>query len=479
MSAPSGSNIDSTHQNIEQLVQRIAALQKEEEATQQKLLAHEETRNDMCSSKQTLDNQEQKCRNAAEANKVPFFKWSATDDAPLGCFKYNWRSAYAYNPSQTTEWTAGEFDASPVNIGNGGEEACRQAATNDKTVFYPWTNNEQWPTGCFKYPEAAYGFNPAKNTTWRVEDEDSSKRYPVKLENTHIKEKECLFKQNGADAYSKQLMDQIQRLANERAELFKTLLNIYATVQRDVAETRSDLVDQMTVVGVVEKELTNARGNLEALSKAKNNKNRMALINTYYGKKYQAHTGIMKMIIMICVPLLILAIVGKKGFIGENITRPLALIIIIVGGLFLFWRIWDLSSRDNMNYDEYNWDFDPNNVKPTVIEYDREQLDDTDMGARISNDLHTLASDLGVECIGPNCCSKGMRYDQKLNKCVKDNNASHHHRAAADAKTQSEAFEIMRPVEGTSYVAPPDCHSMPTTVRPYESLDEEQYEKVA
>ena len=132
-----------------------------------------------------------------------------------------------------------------------------------------------------------------------------------------------------------------------------------------------------------------------------------------------------------------------------------------------------------MNYDEYNWDFDPNNVKPTVIEYDREQLDDTDMGARISNDLHTLASDLGVECIGPNCCSKGMRYDQKLNKCVKDNNASHHHRAAADAKTQSEAFEIMRPVEGTSYVAPPDCHSMPTTVRPYESLDEEQYEKVA
>ena len=150
------------------------------------------------------------------------------------------------------------------------------------------------------------------------------------------------------------------------------------------------------------------------------------------------------MIIMICVPLLILAIVGKKGFIGENITRPLALIIIIVGGLFLFWRIWDLSSRDNMNYDEYNWDFDPNNVKPTVIEYDREQLDDTDMGARISNDLHTLASDLGVECIGPNCCSKGMRYDQKLNKCVKDNNASHHHRAAADAKTQSEAFEIIR-----------------------------------
>ena len=34
------------------------------------------------------------------------------------------------------------------------------------------------------------------------------------LENTHIEEKECLFKQNGADACYKQLTDQIQRLAN-------------------------------------------------------------------------------------------------------------------------------------------------------------------------------------------------------------------------------------------------------------------------
>lgn len=416
MSTPFGSNVDSTHKNIEGLVQKISALQKEEEATQKKLLAHEETRNEMC-------------------------------------------------PGDNNTTTGSMFTT--------------DHHTQYQTPCCSWKDQSKH-TG----DDRVGGAEIAALSFANVDNNSAGKSVTTSLGNTHMKGQECLFKQNGAEAYSQQLMDQIHRLAEERASLFKTLLNIYANVQRDVSETRSDLVDQLTVVGVVEQELTNARSNLDALGGAKNNKNRMALINTYYGKRYQAHTGIMKMIIMICVPLLILAIVGKKGIIGDNITRPLALIVIIVGGFFLFRRIWDLSSRDNMNYDEYNWDFDPDNVKPTVFEYDKEQLDKSDMGDRISSDLHTLASDLGVECIGPNCCSTGMKYDHKQNKCVEDkshhdNNALHHRRAAADAKKQVEAFDVMRPIEGTSNVLPSGCHPMPSTVRPYTSQDDEQYAKVA
>jgi uncharacterized membrane-anchored protein YhcB (DUF1043 family) len=430
MSTPSGSNVDSTHQNIEQLVQRIAALQKEEEATQKKLLAHEETRNEMCPG------------------------------------DYKTTTGLIFTTDHHTQY----------------QTPCCSWEDESKS-----TGQGHMPPSDRGAPGFADAESRAPGGTWsfaNVDDYNAANSVTTSLGNTHVKGQECLFKQNGADAYSQQLMDQIHRLANERAELFKTLLNIYANVQRDVAETRSDLVDQLTVVEVVEQELTNARSNLNALSGAKNNKNRMALINTYYGKRYQAHTGIMKMIIMICVPLLILAIVGKKGFIGDNITRPLALIVIIVGGFFLFQRIWDLSSRDNMNYDEYNWDFEPDSVKSTMLQYDKKQLDKSDIGDRISSDLHTLASDLGVECIGPNCCSKGMRYDQEQNRCVEDKghhdkNAPHHRRAAADAKKQAEAFEVMRPTEGTSYVAPPGCLPMPSTVRPYASQDEEQYARVA
>ena len=248
-------------------------------------------------------------------------------------------------------------------------------------------------------------------------------------------------------------------------------MSIYANVQRDVSETRSDLVDQLTVVGVVEDELGNARTNLEALAGAKNNKYRMSEINTYYGKQYHAHTGVMKMIILICVPLL-----GKKGFISDNITRPLALIVIIVGGYFLMTRVWDLWWRDNMNYDEYNWDFDPKNIDPTVIEYDRQEFDGTSTSNNITNDLHSLASDLGIECIGPNCCGKGMKYDQKLNKCV--DKTAHEHKHEKDMKTQADAFEGFSPA--TSFVSPGGCQvSQPhSIVSPYDP-DDNEYSSIA
>lgn len=430
MSTSPSSNVDSTHQNIEELVQRIAALQKEEESTQNKLLSHEETRNEMCPGDYKTTTGLLITSDHNTEYQTPCCSWE-----------------------DESKHTDDIRNTPPADRGEPGIEAAEKKA-----------------------PGGFWSFS-------RVDDYNATNAVTTSLGNKHVKGQLCLFKQNGGDAYSQQLMDQIHRLANERAELFKTLLNIYANVQRDVSETRSDLVDQLTVVGIVEQELTNARGNLDTLDDAKNNKNRMALINTYYGKRYQAHTGIMKMVIMICVPLLILAIIGKKGLIGNNITRPLALIVIVIGGFFLFRRIWDLSSRDNMNYDEYNWDFDPDNVKPTVFEYDKAQLNQSNMGDRISSDLHTLASDLGVECIGPNCCSKGMKYDHTQKMCVDgkeihDNNAPHHRRAAADAKKQAEAFDVMRAVEGTSYVAPPECHTMPSTVRPYASQDEEQYARV-
>jgi hypothetical protein len=385
MSGQPGSNIDSTHENIEQLVQKIAQLQKEEESTQKKLLSHEETRNEMCPGDESGGNtQYTHCCSSEDESKT------ATDDMLLAN---------------------------------------------------------------------------------RLEDYNAATNVTTSLGNKYAKGQTCLFKQNGGDVYSEQLMEQIHSLASQRAMLIKTLMDIYSNVQRDVAETRSDLVDQLTVVGVVEDELGNARTNLDALSGAKNNKNRMALINTYYGKKYQAHTGVMKIVILICVPLLILAIIGKKGYIGANITRPLAIAVTVIGGMFLAHRIWDLSWRNNMNYDEYNWYFDPESVEPTVYQYDTQQFN---TGNSISNDLRSLASDLGVECIGPNCCSKGMKYDHKQNMCVE-----HQQRAADDAKKQSEAFDIMRPVESTSYVSPRGCHSMPSVVRPYDGRDAEQYANIA
>ena len=58
--------------------------------------------------------------------------------------------------------------------------------------------------------------------------------------------------------------------------------------------------------------------------------------------------------------------------------------------------------RDNMNYQEYDWYFDPN-AAPS--------------GSSSSDDPWISGVDLGT-CIGNACCSEGLVYDSALNQCV-------------------------------------------------------------
>lgn len=223
---------------------------------------------------------------------------------------------------------------------------------------------------------------------------------------------------SGDTAAQQPIIDKINELSDMRIGLFKSLTSMYDQLQNSVAETRVDLVDQMTVVGVVEHELNNAKANLNKLQDTRHSRMRLVEINTYYGKRYEAHAGVMRLLIFICVPLLILAILGKKGIISGNIANTLTLIVIVIGVFVLGRRLIDLYYRSNMNYDEYTWDFDPTNMNPTVYEYDKAQLQGTDIKKAIQDDAKALAAGVGLGCIGQSCCSDGMSFDEKKNKCV-------------------------------------------------------------
>ena len=71
-----------------------------------------------------------------------------------------------------------------------------------------------------------------------------------------------------------------------------------------------------------------------------------------------------------------------------------------------------------MNYDEYTWAFDPNSMNPTVYEYDKAQLEGTDIQKTVYDDTRAFADSIGIGCIGESCCSDGMTYDKKKNKCI-------------------------------------------------------------
>lgn len=246
---------------------------------------------------------------------------------------------------------------------------------------------------------------------------------------------ETLSADGNSDEQDK-IITKINELSEMRMNMFKNLGNTYDTMLNSVAQTRVDLVDQMTVVGIVENELNNAKKNLNKLENAKNNKMRMVEINTYYQQRYSAHTRVIKLVIMITIPLLILAILNKKQLIPPNIANILTTIILAVGAFMFIRRVYDLSRRDNMVYDEYNWNFNPASMSPTVYEYDREQLEGTQIGSELRNAANNLAQDIGLGCVGAACCSKGMNYSSSQSKCVEPQDDS---TTATDSTTSSVA----------------------------------------
>ena len=138
--------------------------------------------------------------------------------------------------------------------------------------------------------------------------------------------------------------------------------------------------------------------------------------------------------------------------------------IIIVGAIVFIRRVYDLSRRDNMNYDEYQWFFDPNATGPTVYQYDMAQLGRARASAKaevgtLQSEAQNIAGSLGLGCVGASCCSDGMTFDETSEKCIEN--------------VSTETFQNGQ-FNKTSFIAPNDSVCLQPTnsvVRPFSAVD--------
>ena len=201
------------------------------------------------------------------------------------------------------------------------------------------------------------------------------------------------------------LIDKINDLSNFRITLYQTLGGINGFFNNALSSSLGTLKEQTVAIGIVESELNNAKKRLEILEEERNNKIRLVEINEYYGDKYEEHAQLMKIIIFTLIPVIIFTFIYNKGFIPSMIYRFVIIVVSIIGAVYL-WRCYaSIITRDNMNYQEYDWYFDPNAA--------------TSGSSTVAADpwLSTSSGTFGT-CIGQACCSTGQVYDTSLNQCV-------------------------------------------------------------
>jgi len=202
-----------------------------------------------------------------------------------------------------------------------------------------------------------------------------------------------------------ELIQKINSISQMRLKLYETLSNVNSLYKNTVTNSQETLYQQLFAIGIVERQLNDTKEKLNELELAKNNKIRLVKINDYYGDKYNEHTVLMKYVIIMLVPIIILSFMFNKGLIPSFLFYTLLIIITIIGSIFIVNRLLSIWSRDNMNYQEYAWSFNAKNA-PGVSKGNK-------------GDPWLSNSSVGI-CIGDNCCTDGMVYDQVLDKCVFD-----------------------------------------------------------
>lgn len=211
------------------------------------------------------------------------------------------------------------------------------------------------------------------------------------------------------------LLAQINNISEAREALFNSVTGMMSILQNGVSESSVSLVGQLTLLRVIEDQLNTVKARMSSLKNRNDTKMRLVQINTYYGKRYEYQTVLMKKIIVVCIPLIILFILKKKSLIPELIANYLLGITIAVGSVYILRDIWEIHTRSNMNFDEYNWKYeDPNDYAPGIWEYNKKNF------LKIENPFKNLLKNLGI-CIGDACCSDGLYFDKKKQKCVLPN----------------------------------------------------------
>lgn len=209
----------------------------------------------------------------------------------------------------------------------------------------------------------------------------------------------------GSEAEQNKLVEDINKTTSARSKLYSQLLSYYSDSNNMADESRSALVKQKAVLASFENQLANAKNNYNAMREQSNNKLRMVEINTYYGKKYKSYSELIKIILYTCLPILLFVVMKRFGVLPEWAHGTLIGITIFIGGIALVKKIYDISMRSNMDFDQFNWKFNPESVK--------EFNGNVDLSGRLSVP--------GMGCIGQSCCSEGTVYDSELNKCVAGN----------------------------------------------------------
>lgn len=164
----------------------------------------------------------------------------------------------------------------------------------------------------------------------------------------------------------KQILGRMKQNETLQTQLLSSLGRVALVQTQEVDNRRNAAKELAILVELAEQELQDVRSRLDAIQTTHSAKQRMIELNTYYGKRFMAQAGVMKIFIYMCLPVLVFAVLANMGLLPNYIAGFIIIAIIVVGIIQIYYAVHDINRRDKMNFDEYTWEFDPSRVGAVI-----------------------------------------------------------------------------------------------------------------
>ena len=183
---------------------------------------------------------------------------------------------------------------------------------------------------------------------------------------------------------------QINSLSEARVTLYNTLSELNKAVIENDTIMKESIEQQAETLEILEGELNKSKQQLNDLQDNKLNHLKMIEITTYYSKHYDAQKQLMQIMTGIGIALLI------SVYLNLSLVT---FIIIIIGIVWIGYRVTLMYMRTNTNYDEFNF-MDP------------------EKNPSSSSSFSSSLSAPSLSCIGSACCSEGTTWSSKDSQCI-------------------------------------------------------------
>lgn len=157
----------------------------------------------------------------------------------------------------------------------------------------------------------------------------------------------------------KNVIEQIRKLQTTRSTLYDSLISMYKKKTSVIEDDNFEIENGVKMINIINDELKYMKSKIDAEEMNQEHKKRTTEVENYEQKRYRFILNLLKIFTYMIVAVIVI-MVAQTLILPDPIAVFLYIIVLSIGIISIVFRIYDMSIRNNIYFDKYDWNINNN-----------------------------------------------------------------------------------------------------------------------